>query len=164
MHFHARLHVSVNCCGLFSNSTVGQYDLCGSCISILKTLFLRYQVAPVVASCAVRLSSSSNEQRFHQRGFSPSWTRALAGILAGTGVVLAYGLHHHKVRKICLFLFCCGKFSAIYFCTLAKLCQLNTFFTARRREILKSHTTSSRKHQLFKVQMQLFQVCQLLMQ
>ncbi|XP_030585953.1 sulfite oxidase, mitochondrial isoform X2 [Archocentrus centrarchus] len=59
--------------------------------------FLRYQVAPVVASCTVRLSSSSNEQRFHQHGFS--WTRALAGILAGTGVVLAYGLRHHKAEQ-----------------------------------------------------------------
>lgn len=61
----------------------------------------RNQVAPVVASCAVRLCSSSNDQRFHQHGFSASWRHVLAGLLAGTGAVLAYGLHHHKtIEKI----------------------------------------------------------------
>lgn len=61
--------------------------------------FHRHQVAPGVASCAARLWSSSEDQRSHQRTHGPSWRHALAGLLAGTGAVLAYGLHHHKVRR-----------------------------------------------------------------
>ncbi len=63
--------------------------------------FHRHQVAPAVASCAVRLwsSGSSEDQRSYQRVHGPRWRHALAGLLAGTGAVLAYGLHHHKVRR-----------------------------------------------------------------
>lgn len=55
-------------------------------------------MAPAVASCAVRLwsSSSSEDQRSNQRAHGTSWRHGLAGLLAGTGAVLAYGLHHHK--------------------------------------------------------------------
>lgn len=59
----------------------------------------RHQVAPGVASCAARLWSSSEDQRSHQRTHGPSWRHALAGLLAGTGAVLAYGLHHHKAEQ-----------------------------------------------------------------
>lgn len=55
-----------------------------------------------MASCAVRLlaSSSSEHQRSYQRTHGPSWRHALAGLLAGTGAVLAYGLHHHKAEQV----------------------------------------------------------------
>lgn len=58
----------------------------------------RHRVAPALASCAVRLcsSSSAEEQRWSQRA---SWKHALAGLLAGTGAVLVYGLHQHKVTR-----------------------------------------------------------------
>ncbi|XP_022053143.2 sulfite oxidase, mitochondrial [Acanthochromis polyacanthus] len=64
----------------------------------------RHQVTPAVASCAARLcsssSSSSEDHRSHQRVHSLSWKHALAGLLAGTGAVLAYGLHHqHKAER-----------------------------------------------------------------
>ncbi|KAK9529174.1 hypothetical protein VZT92_013287 [Zoarces viviparus] len=62
----------------------------------------RLQVAPAVASCAGRLwssSSSSEDQRSYQRAHGPSWRHGLAGLLAGTGAVLAYGLHHHKAEQ-----------------------------------------------------------------
>nr|XP_020448909.1 sulfite oxidase, mitochondrial isoform X2 [Monopterus albus] len=60
----------------------------------------RLQVAPAAASSAVRLwSSSRDDQRSYQRGHSPSWRNALAGLLAGAGAVLAYGLHHHKAER-----------------------------------------------------------------
>lgn len=63
----------------------------------LKTQFssLRHKVMPVAALCAVRLcSSSSEQQKSYER---KNWKHILAGLLAGTGAVLAYGLHHHKV-------------------------------------------------------------------
>ncbi|XP_029288391.1 sulfite oxidase, mitochondrial [Cottoperca gobio] len=60
----------------------------------------RHQVAPAVVSCAVRLwSSSSEDRRSYQRVHGPSWRHGLAGLLAGTGAVLAYGLHHHKAEQ-----------------------------------------------------------------
>ncbi|XP_071349857.1 sulfite oxidase, mitochondrial [Trachinotus anak] len=62
----------------------------------------RHQVAPAVASCAVRLwssSSSGDDQRSYQHTHSPSWRYGLAGLLAGTGAVLAYGLHQHKAEQ-----------------------------------------------------------------
>lgn len=63
--------------------------------------FVRRHVTPAVASCAVRLwsTSSSDDQRSDQSTPSPSWRHALVGLLAGSGAVLAYGLHHHKVRS-----------------------------------------------------------------
>lgn len=92
------------------------------CIYMSKLYFhfknvLRNQVAPVVASCAVRLCSSRNDQRFHQYGFSASWRHVLAGLLAGTGAVLAYGLHRHKVTNgqyLSIFTFFL-KFNALFF-------------------------------------------------
>ncbi|XP_028301843.1 sulfite oxidase, mitochondrial [Gouania willdenowi] len=62
----------------------------------------RRLVTPVVASCAVRLCSSrSEDQRFYyQQLHSPYWRYGLAGLLAGTGAVLAYGLHHHKAERV----------------------------------------------------------------
>ncbi|KAM9408581.1 sulfite oxidase, mitochondrial [Pholidichthys leucotaenia] len=59
----------------------------------------RHQVAPAVISCAVRLCSSSHDQRSYQHGYRPSWRYAVAGLLAGTGAVVAYGLHHHTVEQ-----------------------------------------------------------------
>ncbi|XP_026163859.1 sulfite oxidase, mitochondrial [Mastacembelus armatus] len=58
----------------------------------------RNQVAPAVTLCAVRLwsSSSSDDQRSYRSAHSLRWRRALAGLLAGAGAVVAYGLHHHK--------------------------------------------------------------------
>ena len=68
-----------------------------SCLKFFK--FCSHRVAPALATCAVRLcsssSSSSDDQRSYQRA---NWKHALAGLLAGTGAVLAYGFHHHKVR------------------------------------------------------------------
>ncbi|TNN81300.1 Sulfite oxidase, mitochondrial [Liparis tanakae] len=56
--------------------------------------------AAAVASCAGRLwSSSSEDQRSYRRAHAPSWRHALAGLLAGTGAVLAYGLHHHQAEQ-----------------------------------------------------------------
>ncbi|XP_059186046.1 sulfite oxidase, mitochondrial [Centropristis striata] len=51
-----------------------------------------------VAPAAARLwSSSSSEDQKSYHG--PSWRHALAGLLAGTGAVLAYGLCHHKAER-----------------------------------------------------------------
>ncbi|AWP03016.1 putative sulfite oxidase mitochondrial [Scophthalmus maximus] len=64
----------------------------------------RHQVVPAVAPCAVRLCSSSggggDDQRSYQRSPSLTWTHGLAGLLAGTGAVLAYGLHQHKAEQV----------------------------------------------------------------
>ncbi|XP_020500776.1 sulfite oxidase, mitochondrial [Labrus bergylta] len=61
----------------------------------------RNPVAPAVASCAVRLWSSggSEDQRSYRHAHGPRWRHALAGLLAGTGAVLAYGLHHHQADQ-----------------------------------------------------------------
>ncbi|XP_054641840.1 sulfite oxidase, mitochondrial [Dunckerocampus dactyliophorus] len=60
----------------------------------------RAQASPAAALSAVRLASgSSHDQRSEHPGHSPSWRQALAGLLAGTGAVLAYGLHHHKAEQ-----------------------------------------------------------------
>lgn len=62
-------------------------------------LFYRHRVAPALASCAFRLWSSSSSSGEGQRSYlRASWKHALAGLVAGTGAVLAYSLHHHKVR------------------------------------------------------------------
>lgn len=53
-------------------------------------------MAPALASCAVRLCSTREEQRWSQRA---NWKHALAGLLAGTGAVLVYGLHQHKAEQ-----------------------------------------------------------------
>lgn len=59
-------------------------------------LFDRHRVAPALASYTFRQWSSGGEgQRSYLRA---SWKHALAGLVAGTGAVLAYTLHHHKVR------------------------------------------------------------------
>lgn len=60
----------------------------------------RLHITPVVASCAARLwSSSREEQRSYQHVHRLRWRHAVAGLLAGTGVVLAYGLHHHQAEQ-----------------------------------------------------------------
>lgn len=60
------------------------------------------------AVCAARLWSSSSsggrgdggdDQRTYQNSHGSSWIHGLAGLLAGTGAVLAYGLHQHKVGQ-----------------------------------------------------------------
>lgn len=57
-------------------------------------------MTPAVVLCAVRLwSSSSEDGGSYQRAHGPSWRHGLAGLLAGTGAVLAYGLHHHKAEQ-----------------------------------------------------------------
>lgn len=64
-------------------------------------VFHRRRVEPALASCSLRLwsSSSSSGSGEGQRWDLPvSWKHALAGLLAGTGAVLAYSLHHQKVR------------------------------------------------------------------
>ncbi|XP_077583044.1 sulfite oxidase, mitochondrial [Stigmatopora nigra] len=40
--------------------------------------------------------SNSEDQRWQNAGYSLTWRRALAGLLAGTGAVMAYGLNRHK--------------------------------------------------------------------
>ncbi|XP_034022720.1 sulfite oxidase, mitochondrial [Thalassophryne amazonica] len=58
------------------------------------------QATPVVAPCAVHLWSSSREdQRSYQRVHSPRWRPVLAGLLAGTGAALIYGLNYHKAEQ-----------------------------------------------------------------
>ncbi|KAK5872270.1 hypothetical protein PBY51_012986 [Eleginops maclovinus] len=61
----------------------------------------RHKVTPAVVSCAVRLwsSSSSEDRGSYQRSYGPRWRHGLAGLLAGSGAVLAYGLHHHKAEQ-----------------------------------------------------------------
>lgn len=61
-------------------------------------LFHRHRVAPALASCAFRLWSSSSGGEGQRSYLRASWKHALAGLVAGTGAVLAYSLHHHKVR------------------------------------------------------------------
>lgn len=57
----------------------------------------RHRGAPALASHAFRLWSSSSGEG--QRSYlGASWKHALVGLVAGTGAVLAYSLHHHKVR------------------------------------------------------------------
>lgn len=63
--------------------------------------FHRRRVEPALASCSLRLWSSGGggSSGEGQRWDLPvSWKHALAGLLAGTGAVLAYRLHHQKVR------------------------------------------------------------------
>ncbi|XP_029007623.1 sulfite oxidase, mitochondrial [Betta splendens] len=64
----------------------------------------RYQVAPSLAACALRLCSSSSggdgDQRSYQHTHMPTWRHGLAGLLAGTGAVLAYGLHQHQAERV----------------------------------------------------------------
>nr|XP_057910935.1 sulfite oxidase, mitochondrial [Doryrhamphus excisus] len=59
----------------------------------------RAQASPAAAAFgAVRLTSSSSNSH-DRRSEHPGWRQALAGLLAGTGAVLAYGLHHHKAQQ-----------------------------------------------------------------
>ncbi|XP_068598095.1 sulfite oxidase, mitochondrial [Brachionichthys hirsutus] len=44
-------------------------------------------------------SSSSRDQRWRHRDDGTSWKHGLAGLLAGTGAVLAYGLHRQKAEQ-----------------------------------------------------------------
>ncbi|XP_061883632.1 sulfite oxidase, mitochondrial isoform X1 [Entelurus aequoreus] len=57
-------------------------------------------LAPQRGQRALRLASSScrDEQRSQHGGHAPGWKQAFAGLLAGTGAVLAYGLHHHQAQ------------------------------------------------------------------
>ncbi|KAM3620696.1 uncharacterized protein V6R79_000712 [Siganus canaliculatus] len=80
--------------------------LLGRCRSLTRFGSLssrRHQVTPAWAPRAARLCSSSGsgseDQRWHQWTHSPSWSHALAGLLAGTGAVLAYGLQHNKAEQ-----------------------------------------------------------------
>ncbi|XP_051933306.1 sulfite oxidase, mitochondrial [Hippocampus zosterae] len=64
----------------------------------------RPQASSAGAWCSLRLVSSSNnndskEQRWEHPGHAPNLRLAFAGLLAGTGAVLAYGLHHHKAEQ-----------------------------------------------------------------
>lgn len=62
-------------------------------------------VSPVLASTSnlySRWGSSHGGQgagQQDQRAHSPNWRHALAGLLAGTGAVLAYGLHHSQAER-----------------------------------------------------------------
>uniref|UniRef100_A0A1A7XMD9 Sulfite oxidase n=1 Tax=Iconisemion striatum TaxID=60296 RepID=A0A1A7XMD9_9TELE len=57
----------------------------------------RHKVAPAVTSCAVRFCfSGSEDQRSYQRA---NWKHILAGLLAGTGAVLAYSRHQNKAER-----------------------------------------------------------------
>lgn len=58
----------------------------------------RHPVTPALAPCVARLSSSSDGEKGQFR-WSQRWTHAVAGLLAGTGAVLAYALHQHKAEK-----------------------------------------------------------------
>lgn len=53
-------------------------------------------VTPALGPCAARLFHSDTEGRFR---WSRRWPHAVAGLLAGTGAVLAYALHQHKAEK-----------------------------------------------------------------
>ncbi|XP_062323056.1 sulfite oxidase, mitochondrial [Osmerus eperlanus] len=64
------------------------------------------EAVPPVLACAGSLSSrwgsshggqESGEQS--QRAHGPNWRHALAGLLAGTGAVLAYGLNHNQAER-----------------------------------------------------------------
>lgn len=70
-------------------------------ISLMDIILVhRHRGAPALASYAFRLWSSSGSSGGEgQRSYlGASWKHALAGLVAGTGAVLAYSLHHHKVR------------------------------------------------------------------
>ncbi|XP_037535554.1 sulfite oxidase, mitochondrial [Nematolebias whitei] len=70
----------------------------------------RHKVAPAVVSCALRLCSSSSTEDL---GLSQrtNWKHILAGLLAGTGAVLACGLHHHKAEQADVRVSTCPVFS-----------------------------------------------------
>lgn len=57
-------------------------------------------VAVCAGSLCARWGSSHGGHKSgqYQRSHGPNWRHALAGLLAGTGAVLAYGLHHSQVR------------------------------------------------------------------
>ncbi|XP_061688358.1 sulfite oxidase, mitochondrial isoform X1 [Syngnathoides biaculeatus] len=62
----------------------------------------RPQASAAPAWYAIRLvggGSSNRDQRWEYPRHGRSWTQAVAGLLAGTGAVLAYGLHHHKAEE-----------------------------------------------------------------
>ncbi|KAF3856499.1 hypothetical protein F7725_017222 [Dissostichus mawsoni] len=54
----------------------------------------RHQVTP-----AVFVSGAAAVRMGVLRAHGPRWRHGLAGLLAGTGAVLAYGLHHHKAEQ-----------------------------------------------------------------
>lgn len=56
----------------------------------------RHPVTPALAPCAVRFFSGDREGEFR---WSRRWSHAVAGLLAGTGAVLAYALNQHKAEK-----------------------------------------------------------------
>ncbi|KAJ0023680.1 hypothetical protein NQD34_003579 [Periophthalmus magnuspinnatus] len=55
----------------------------------------RHPVTPALAPCTASFSSDSD--RGSEFRWSRRWTHAVAGLLAGTGAVLAYALHQHKL-------------------------------------------------------------------
>ncbi|XP_068171400.1 sulfite oxidase, mitochondrial [Antennarius striatus] len=62
----------------------------------------RHGGSSAVASCAARLwssNSSNQDQRWHHHTHGNSWKYGLAGLIAGTGAVLAGGLHYHKAER-----------------------------------------------------------------
>lgn len=86
------------------------YTLCilpfinGCCMLFFRAQLLK-DVAPAVAACAgplagrwQRRGNSSNGQSGQAHsGFNPRWPHLLAGLVAGTGAVLAYGLRNSQV-------------------------------------------------------------------
>lgn len=74
---------------LFLNVLLGLMDM---------ILIHRHRGAPALASYAFRLWSSSSNGEGQRSYLGASWKHALVGLVAGTGAVLAYSLHHHKVR------------------------------------------------------------------
>ncbi|XP_056130982.1 sulfite oxidase, mitochondrial [Lampris incognitus] len=64
----------------------------------LKTL-RHLRVAPPTSLGAVHLWRSNSEEQRSQRVHNPSWKHGLAGLLAGAGAVLAYGLYHSKAEQ-----------------------------------------------------------------
>ncbi|CAL8335958.1 unnamed protein product [Lota lota] len=58
---------------------------------------LRYVAINKCASFLLKLGSGGGEDQQYSQ--DPRWRPALAGLLAGTGAALAYGLHYHQVRR-----------------------------------------------------------------
>ncbi|CDQ56619.1 unnamed protein product [Oncorhynchus mykiss] len=76
-------------------------------VGLLKTqrVQLLQGAALPVAVCAGSLcarwgsSHGGHKSGQYQRSHGPNWRHALAGLLAGTGAVLAYGLHHSQTEQ-----------------------------------------------------------------
>lgn len=71
------------------------------CPSLTRLCFInthRHPVTSAVAPCVTRFCSSDSNSQY-KWSHSRRWTHAIAGLLAGTGAVLAYGLHQQKAEK-----------------------------------------------------------------